>query len=326
MGSHIFLTSKENFRTCLERGIYGGIDHQNDRVKAEVIAGFKGVRKGDFVFFYVTAVGIYGLWKVSSAPFYDETRIWKSPDYIYPYRVCLEPTLRHFREPVQLSDVYDLRDKGKIWTFDLGIMTKKSHYPITTEESKEIIRLLLRNNPISEPIRPIKDPYKPKGTEIVISYETTPEGFLQYEGYLNAWFMNAFAKGALQDFLGGYSDYLNYVPTSFNTVMDIFLTHATTVEGIDILHKFTCMELKTGVCDSRDLEQIVKYENWLTRRLAAGDSEMIQSILVAYDFSEKVLDYVRERRKFEKKAVRLVTYRLNATKNDLLLSEITTSG
>jgi len=326
MGSHIFLTGKKNFKICLERGVYGGIDHHNPKVRAEVIAGFKGIREGDFVFFYVKREGIYGLWKVSSGPFYDETTIWEHPNYTYPYRVCIEPALRHFPEPVQLSDVYDLRDKGKIWAFDLGIITKKSHYAITTDESKEIIRLLLRNNPISESIQPVKDPYQPKDTEIPISYETTSEGFLQYEGYLNAWFMSAFAKGALRSLIGGYRDYLSYVPTSFNTVMDIFLTHATRVEDIDILHKFTCIELKTGVCDDRDLEQIVKYENWLTRRLAAGDSEMIQSILVGYDFGEKVLDYVQKRRKIENKTVRLVKYRLNPAKNDVVLSEIRTSG
>lgn len=326
MGSHVFLTSKKNFKPCLERGIYGGIDHHREKIRAEVIAGFKGIREGDFVFFYVKGAGIYGLWKVASVPFYDETRIWENPSYIYPYRVCVEPALRHFPQPIELSDMYDLKDKGRIWTFDLGIMTKKSHYPITTEESKEIIRLLLRNNPISQPIQPIEDPYEPKGTEIMISYETTPEGFLQYEGYLNAWFMGAFAKGALTDLVGDYTDYLNYVPTSFNTVMDIFLTHITKVEDIDILHKFTCIELKTGLCDGGDLEQIVKYENWLTRKLAAGDAEMIQSILIGYDFSEKVLDYVKERRKIEKKTVRLVRYRLNAAKNDLVLNEVGTSG
>ena len=83
---------------------------------------------------------------------------------------------------------------------------------------------------------------------------------------MNAWFMNAFARGKLKDFLGEYRDFLNYVPTSFNTVMDIFLTHSTRVDDVDVLHKFTCIELKTGICNRDNLEQIVKYENWLTRK------------------------------------------------------------
>jgi len=325
MGNHIFVVSKKNFQTCLDRGLCGGIDHRNERIRAEVIAGFEGIRKGDFVFFYVKGEGLYGLWKVISNAFYDEDFVWSNPDYVYPYRVCIEPTLRGFPKAVDLSDIYDLKDKGRIWTFDLGTIAKKSHYPITTGESKEFIRLLLRNNPISEPVGHVKNSYRPKSTEITIGYETNSEGHLQYEGYLNAWFMSTFAKGKLRELIGDYHDFLNYVPTSFNTVMDIFLTHVTKVDGVEILHKFTCIELKTGICKSRDLEQIVKYEDWLGRKLADGDTEMIQSILVGYDFSPKVLDYIRNRRKIERKTVRLVKYQVNASRNGLVLDEVPTS-
>jgi len=322
MGSHIFVVSKQNFDTCVEKGLCGGIDHANERVRSEVIAGFKGVKKGDFVFFYVRGRGLLSLWKTVSEPFYDETPVWESSDYVFPYRVCIVPTLRHFPRPVVLSDIYDLRDRGRIWTFDLGVIAKKSHYPITTEESKEFIRLLLRNNPIFEPAPQLSQPCAQGHRTIEISYDTTTAGHLKYEGYLNAWLMNAFASGRLKDFLGEYRDFLNYVPTSFNTVMDIFLTHTTRVDDVDVLHKFTCIELKTGVCVNDDLEQIVKYENWLTRKLASGDSEMIQSILVAYDFRRGVLEYVRQRAAIEKKTVRLVQYRVNAAKDGLELAGV----
>ena len=222
-----------------------------------------------------------------------------------------------------MADVLDLRDKGKIWTFDLGAITKKAHHPITTNEGKELIRLLLRNNPIFTRPEVIPQPYlPPKKDPLPLSLQCDRSGRLKYEGYLNAWFMQAFTCGRLKELIGDYKDFLNYVPTSFNKVMDIFLTHVTTIDSVDILHKFTCMELKTGRISEEDLNQIIKYENWLVRKLADGDSEMIQSILVGSDFDEKVVDYRKKRKAIDEKTVRLIMYKVNSERNNLILEEV----
>ena len=63
---------------------------------------------GDFAFFYVKNKGIYGLWKITSEPFYDGTPIWNDPNVLYPFRVCFEPAIRRFSIPVALADVLDL--------------------------------------------------------------------------------------------------------------------------------------------------------------------------------------------------------------------------
>ncbi|MBI2830751.1 MAG: EVE domain-containing protein [Chloroflexi bacterium] len=322
MGSHIFLASKENFKRCLEHGLYGGIAHSFERTNSEIIAGFEAIRSSDFVFFYVRNDGIYGLWKATGRPFFDERQLWESKDQIYPYRVRFEPSIREFRKPIALSDVLDLRDKGKIWTFDLGTFTKKSHQPITTEEGKELIRLLLRNNPVFNPIKLIQKPYPATNVPLPLKIETDAKGRIKIEGYLNAWFMRSFAQSKLKSLIGEYYDFLNFVPTSFNTVMDIFLTHVTPVDGVEILHKFTCIELKTGTCIEEDLNQIIKYENWLVRKLAGGDGEMVQSVLVGFDFQDKVLEYVQKRRLIEEKVVRLLKYRVNTEATDIILQEV----
>ncbi len=134
--------------------------------------------------------------------------------------------------------------------------------------------------------------------------------------------MQSFAHGKLKELIGDYDDFINFVPTSFNKVMDIFLTHVTRIDSVDILHKFTCMELKTGTVVEEDLNQIIKYENWLIRKLADGDSEMIQSVLVGFDFDDRVVDYCKKRRSIDEKTVRLIRYRINPEKNDLILEEI----
>ena len=327
MGYHIFIVGESNFDICIQRGVYGGLQSKgsskSEQLNSEVISSFTGIKAGDFVFFYVKNKGIYGLWKVISEAFYDTTPIWSNPNQLYPFRVCFESAVRKFSVPITMADILDLRDKGRIWTFDLGTMAKKSHHPITTNEGKELIRLLLRNNPIFIEPAGIAHPYLPSKIEpLPNNIECDRNGRIRYEGYLNAWFMRSFANGRLKEIIGDYRDYLNYVPTSFNKVMDIFLTHVTTVDSVDILHKFTCIELKTGNVSENDLNQIIKYENWITRKLGDGDSEMVQSVLVGFAFEEKLLEYRRKRKAIDEKTVRLIKYKVDRNKRSLIIEEI----
>ncbi len=197
MGSHIFLVGQENFEKCLKFGVYGGASQPLKRINSEIIAGFEAIKPGDFIFFYVRNIGVYGLWKATSFPFFDDTDIWGDKQQKYPYRVCFEPSIRHFPRPIQLSDILDLQDKGRIWTFELGAMRLKNHNPITTDESKELIRLLLRNNPIFRSVENISKPYSKKDIELPLALDIDSKGHIKYEGYLNAWFMKNFALGKL---------------------------------------------------------------------------------------------------------------------------------
>lgn len=324
MTGHIFVTSPENFELSKQKGVCGEIKHVQGKTNAELLARFETLQKGDFVFFYVTRIqGIYGLWKVSNKPFYDSTPIWNSQEQVYPYRVCIEPYIRDFQKPVAMSDIYDLMDKGKIWTFELGKFGKsKNHHTITTEESKEIIRLLLRNNTVFKPVKAISDPYPYRNNPLPLKLEINDKGFLNYEGYLTAWFMRMFSTGALKEVFGEYSDCLCNVPTSFNKEMDIFLTHKTEVDGLDILHKYTVMELKRDIAIEDDLAQLIRYENWLIRKMADGDNEMVQSVIVGFDFSDEVISYVNKRKFLEQKTVRLFKYLVNKKINDIEIKEV----
>ena len=253
MGSHIFLVNQENFEKCIENGVYAATKVQLPRVDAEVVAGMETVNPGDLVFFYVRNSGIRGLWKATSRSFLDEgLDLWGETGK-YPYAICFEPIIRDFRRPVASNDIYDLRDAGKLWTFDLGMVRNKNHYTITKDEAREIIRLLLRNNPISSAPVPIRKPHKESELQLPIQLNTDRRGRIEFEGFLNAWFMRSFSRGKLKSLVGDYEDFLNFVPTSFNRVMDIFLTHVTNIDGIDVPHKLTCMELKTRVGTEEDL-------------------------------------------------------------------------
>ena len=54
----------------------------------------------------------------------------------------------------------------------------------------------------------------------------------------------------------------------------------------------------------------------------SGDNEMVQSILVGFDFDDQVLEYVQKRRLIEEKTVRLLKYRVNNAGNDIVLTEV----
>ncbi len=323
MGAHIFLVGENNFEVCVQRGVYGCVSPNTEWNKAEIVAGVLSIQEGDLVFFYVKNKGIYGLWKIVSEPFYDETRIWGDKEQLYPYRFLFESTVEYFSKPIALSDVLDLHDKGRIWTFDLNPVQQKNQYKITMDEARELLRLLLRNNPIRHVPRSITDPYIPSTkNKITLDLTSDQEGRFRYEGWLNAWFMHSLNRGELKQLLGDYCEYINLVPTTFNKVMDIFLTHVTRVDSIDVLHKYTCIELKNDRATEKDLTQVLRYEDWLARKLAGGDKEMIQTILVASRFSEIVIEYVNKRRQIEEKSVRLITYRFVNEREPVELIEL----
>lgn len=324
MGAHILLVGEDNFGICQERGTYGCVMPTTEWNKAEVVAGICSFQSEDLVFFYVKNRGVYGLWKVVGEPYFDETPVWSNSEQLFPYRFSFAPAVGQFPVPVSLSDVLDLRDKGRIWTFDLNPVQQKNQYKITMNEARELIRLLLRNNPIRQPIQSIRAPYSPSSRKCVqLDLRPGKGSGVRYEGWLNAWFMRAFSRGELKEIFGDYREYVNLVPTTFNKVMDIFLTHVTVVDSIDVLYKFSCVELKADRVDEDDLAQILRYADWLARRLAAGDHDMIQNVLVGSRFTDGVIDYVRRRRRIEEKNVRLIAYRFDPVRAEINLEEVT---
>ena len=331
MAAHIFLVKHDKFEVCINKGVYGCVEPGREANTSEVVSSLMGMKPGDRVFFYVTNAGVYGLWRVIDWPFYDATPIWKDPDnpkQKYPFRFTFEPIVRSFPRPIGLVDLMDLKDKGHLWTFDLGTKTRKNQNIITTAEAGELLRLLLRNNPIYQAAQPIKDPYAPpQKTQLLIPFGSAMKGkSFQYEAWLNAWFMSALTKGKLKRLFGDYSDIVNLVPTSFNKVLDIFLTHVSMIDGVEILHKYTCIELKADRANEDDLVQTLRYENWLTRKLADGDPEMVQSVLVARSFSDKVLDYVLARKRIEERTIRMFEYSVEAKSEDVTLNEVDGRG
>jgi hypothetical protein len=221
MGAHIFLVGEDNFDVCIERGVYGCVMPSKEWNRGEIVSGILSIQTGDLVFFYVKNKGVYGLWKVIGEPYFDETRIWPSKEQTFPYRFSFEASVGQFEKPISLNDVLDLHDKGRIWTFDLNPVQQKNQYKITMDEARELIRPLLRNNPIRVVPSPIKNPYKVMTTtKVDVDFSSREGNRLRYESWLNAWFIRALSRGELKGLLGDYREFINLVPTFLLSVFD----------------------------------------------------------------------------------------------------------
>ena len=100
----------------------------------------------------------------------------------------------------------------------------------------------------------IPDAYTPNEPSIIdIDYSSCQFGRFRYEGWLNAWFVQALSRRELGNIFGDYQEFLNLVPTSFNKVMDLFLIHTASIEGVDVTFKYTCIELKADRAEEKDL-------------------------------------------------------------------------
>ena len=73
--------------------------------------------------------------------------------------------------------------------------------------------------------------------------------------------------------LFGYSYIKNYAPTKYN---------------------FLVGEIKKDGAITQDIEQILKYVDWVTNEYCYGDYGMINAILIAYTFNDDVLNYAKE--------------------------------
>jgi len=256
----------------------------------------------------------------------DETPIWSSLDKVYPYRILIQSTAHTFSNPIYLSDLFDLRDKNALWSW-LGIV-KRSVQIFTDSECSEFRKLLFRNNPFGPSGRGISDPYAPLDQKpLPINLTSDKKGRIitsgAPEGHLTAWLMGKLARRELKDLFGEYTDYINFLPTSYGKEMDILLLNeikdyfykpATRLSGCTIL------ELKADKCSVKDLSQTLKYEDWLIKKKCEGDSEMVHSVIVAHRFDNKVIDYVTKKQEIEGHSPRLINYR--AYDNNVTLTPI----
>jgi hypothetical protein len=297
--------------------------HQQQSAIAELI----GVRPGDLIFFNLRASEthppqILGLYEVTTNPYYDPNPIFPgakfvgvTAKYLNPYRVGFKQVI-NFPRPLDMDQIWLLKERGLIWSIQqsrgdaIGVHACIS---ITIPEGKAILRMLEAANPVKGPLIHMPPPPS-KLSPLPVELQTDPGGNLHYEGALRALLVKDLADGKFKDILGDYDDFIPYFLTSARYEIDVLLLK---YDGDDIIW-YGILEAKANKFTNKDMNRLLDYENWFIRTRAISPIQ-VHPIALAYDH-QPILDYVKRRREYNKKGVKLIQYRLR--QNELELSEV----
>jgi hypothetical protein len=119
--------------------------------------------------------------------------------------------------------------------------------------------------------------------------------------------LDSLSYGKHYQLFGIYSDYLAYVPTSFQKEIDALLFH-THPNRSELIVAYTIIELKRDIFTEDGLSQLLRYEDWFLKKRVNGDSRAVRTVAIAKDFSEGELDYLRKRERLEGKGAILMKY------------------
>lgn len=112
--------------------------------------------------------------------------------------------------------------------------------------------------------------------------------------------------------------YANNIPYHISQKnIDIILFHRNfRYTNSPLRYKYSIVELKKDIVKPLDISQLVRYSMWASGRLANGEVEMIQPVLIGYEFSEDAIKKSRNS-DFNDRGIILAKYRvLNEKKID----------
>lgn len=316
MPVHIFQVDETNFEICRKYGLAGIFDAERGNINDTLISRLSLMRIGDPVLFYVGRSSIkkekskkelYGVWKVSSEPFYDTCPVWT--DQVYPYRICVEELDGAvLKTPIRLSDIYHLIDTGRIWTFALmrNHTSVNAVFSMTAQEYDVIYDEFIKVNQDGPTVQYLTEPYRNSDSPLMkrLHYE---KGLLKFESSLMALLADGLKTHTYSDVLHHYSDYSMYVPTNWGKEIDMLLIHGHP-KKTDTISSYDIIEVKKQQFDEAGLEQLLDYESWFIQNRVRGDAQMVRSIAIAQSFHPNVIKYLQMRSKYEKKNISLLNY------------------
>ena len=142
---------------------------------------------------------------------------------------------------------------------------------------------------------------------------------LRYEATLQSLIMNGLAEGEWRNILGEYDDFLQFVPTSEGTEIDVVLLKHDIIG--DVIW-YQILELKKDRYKYEHLLQLLSYETWLTSSQAEGNPRTVHMVAIANRFDEDVRKQVDERKLLRQKPVRLIEYDFDTETNSIVLNPI----
>ena len=192
---------------------------------------------------------------------------------------------------IDSTEVFELKFKNKIWSvperWKYGD-TSRTVRPLMEDEAFELLRILDRSNS-DDPNRQTIEPAD-LAEYLLIQPNLNPE-VVTNEKIIEGWILGNIGKHpVLDDALGSFSSFGNNLPVAYLKFMDIFGYQELTT-GIK---KYKVVEVKKDNCVFPDhIHQLLGYTDWVAENIAGGDYKLVESIIIAKDFSSDCIDFVR---------------------------------
>jgi len=330
--AHVLITNNETFPVCRDRLFWGigtpdcpssfqeWMSPANSRKPyLKMIVDMMGISVGDLIFLYERQAGFHGIYKVTGALFFDTTNVINKDGLSvgdqWPLRVRLE-CIYYFPKPVPEDMLFSTpRYENIFWIWAY----RKSQGPrgcntITPEAAETITELLVKINGNDVEYNGF-DPYIPSDFEEVRFGVRGDGEKVALEDFLRGYVLSCFQGDTdLVDIFGPKEDiewYANNVPYHIaGKNIDVLVFHKNfRYTTVPLRYKYSVIELKKGNAVPRDISQLIGYSHWTSGRLANGEVETVQPMLIAYDFSKKTINKAKVT-EFNTRGILLCRYRV----------------
>jgi len=334
MKAHILITNKDTFPICRDKlfwgigvpgcpsSLEGWISPLNSRKPyLKMLVDMIGISKEDVIFLYERQVGFHGIYKVVSPLFFDTTDVVNknglSVGSQWPLRIKLRCAY-YFPKPVPEDFLFSTPHYERVfwvWAYRKSQGARGCN-TITPEAAEALTELLVKVND-----KDIKydgfDPYTPSDFKEVKFLSWIPlctnGDKLLLEDYLRGCLLEYLRKATcLENIFGPKEDiewYANNVPYHITQKnIDLLVYHKNfRYTTAPLRYKYSVVELKKDSAAARDITQLIRYCVWASGRLANGEAEMVQPILIAHSFSRDTLRKAANA-EFNKREILTITY------------------
>jgi hypothetical protein len=310
MKAHVLITSNETFPVCRDRLFWGigtpdcpsvfdeWVNPANSRKPyLKMLVDMMGIAVGDLIFLYERQVGFHGIYKAASTPFFDTASVGNQAGFSvgrqWPLRITLE-CVYYFPKPVREDLLFsNARYENVFWIWAYRkSQGARGCNTITPEAAETLTELLVKVNGEDRDYDGF-DPYRPQDFNSIRFPIKTRGPKVALEGFLTGFVLQHLqGRQALEHIFGPKRDiewYANNVPYHIaQKNIDILVFHKNfRYTPVPLRYKYSVVELKKDVARPGAVSQLIRYCQWVGGRLANGEVEMVQPILLAHDFADE---------------------------------------
>jgi hypothetical protein len=311
MNAHVLITDSDTYPVCRDRLFWGigtpdcpssfedWVSPTNSRKPyLKMLVDMLGLSIGDLAFLYERQVGFHGVYKVSSPLFFDTTSVSNSEglrvDQQWPLRIQLE-CLYYFPKSVPEDLLFSTpyyENVFWIWAYRKSQGARGCN-TITPDAAEALLELLVKLNGRDSKYE--FEPYVPSRVQNVGLTLFNNGERVALEDYLRGHILEILRDKRNIELVFGPSDdiewFANNIPYHITQKnIDLLVFHKNfRYTTVPLRYKYSVVELKKDTAQPKDVSQLIRYSQWASGRLANGEAEMIQPILIAYDFSEETV-------------------------------------